>query len=164
MNLIAAIALIAGQAENAGANLGISILMFLIGVPVAFSFWYRSIYDGVKRDRSISFMLFFINYGVHLGVMILMSIGIPGWGGAGFIYTLQAFAKNQIGAGVLCILALSLFWGQCLYGLWHLRLAIVYYRSKGLSAEEAKSQALQGAAKSAVGQAFVREVVKSSVV
>ena len=75
LNMIAGIALLASQAEGSGATFGISLVIMLVGIPVAFAFWYRSIYVGVKHDRSISFFLFYLNYGFHLGVMCILAIG-----------------------------------------------------------------------------------------
>ncbi len=70
------------KVENSGATFGISLLIMLVGIPVSFVFWYRSLYKGVKFDRSMQFFLFFFNFVCHLGAMILLCIGIPGWGGS----------------------------------------------------------------------------------
>jgi|LakMenEpi03Aug12_release.lakeMendotaPanAssembly.Ray.scaffolds.fasta_scaffold3089224_1 hypothetical protein len=77
---------------------------------------------------------------------------------------LQGFGTSNIGYAVMCLLALICFCLQILYGLWHLKLIIAYYRSNGLTAEEAKAQALQGMVKSGVGQAVAKEAIRSSIV
>ncbi len=68
--------------EGAGTTFGISLLIMLVGIPVSFVFWYRNLYKGVKYDRSVNFFLFFFNFAFHVGAMIVLAIGIPGWGGA----------------------------------------------------------------------------------
>jgi hypothetical protein len=139
-------------------------MIMLVGIPVAFTFWYRAIYHGVKHDRSASFFVFYLNYGFHLAVVCLLGIGLPGWGGAGLIYVFDTFGAGKTGAGIVCLLNFICFALQLLYGLWHLRLATLYYRSKGMSAEEAKQQALQSVASSGIGQTLAREAIKSSMV
>jgi hypothetical protein len=46
LNFIASIALLSSKAEAAGSTFGVALVIMLIGVPVAFAFWYRSIYEG----------------------------------------------------------------------------------------------------------------------
>lgn len=164
MNVAGSIALLATKSELAGANFGISLAFMLIGIPLGFAFWYRSIYVGIKHDRSISFMLFYFNFGIHLAAMIILGIGIPGWGGAGFIYMISSFGRNEVGAGVMCLFASIAFSMQVLYGIWNLRLVIIYYRSKGLSAEKAKEEAVKGVASSNISQSFAKDAIKSSIV
>jgi hypothetical protein len=164
LNLAGAIALLATKSESAGSNFGIALAFMLLGVPLSFVFWYRSIYVGVKHDRSVSFMLFYFNFGVHLAAMIVLAIGIPGWGGAGFIYMISSFGRNEIGAGIMCLLASLAFSIQVVYGLWNLRLVIIYYRSKGLSAEQAKEEAIKGVASNSVVQSLAKDAIKSSIV
>lgn len=164
MNLAGAIALLATQSELAGANFGIALAFMLLGIPLSFVFWYRSIYVGVKHDRSISFMLFYFNFGIHLAAMIILGIGIPGWGGSAFIYMISSFGRNEIGAGIMCLLASVAFSLQVVYGLWNLRLVVVYYRSKGLSADQAKQEAIKGLASNSVAQSLAKDAIKSSIV
>jgi hypothetical protein len=164
LNMAGAIALLATQSESAGANFGIALAFMLLGVPLSFAFWYRSIYVGVKHDRSVSFMLFYFNFGIHLAAMTILAIGVPGWGGAGFIYMISSFGRNEVGAGVMCLLGFIALSLQVLYGLWNLRLVIIYYRSKGLSAEQAKEEAIKGISSSSAAQSFAKNAIKSSIV
>jgi hypothetical protein len=73
--MLAGIALMAGKAESSGASFGIALIIMLIGIPVAFVFWYRPIYFGIKHDKSLSFFLFYLNFGFHLCVMTILAIG-----------------------------------------------------------------------------------------
>ncbi|RKO83585.1 scamp family-domain-containing protein [Blyttiomyces helicus] len=82
INCIACFTVLVTKGEQGGSMFGVSLLIMAIGIPVSFVFWYRPIYTGVKHDRSISFFFFFVNYSFHIGVAVLLGIGIPGWGGS----------------------------------------------------------------------------------
>ncbi|KAH6570131.1 hypothetical protein BASA50_004793 [Batrachochytrium salamandrivorans] len=163
LNLIAAFSLLVTKAESAGATFGIALLMTFLGIPMSFVFWYRSLYLGVKHDRSINFMFFFFNYSCHLAIMVIMCIGIPGWGGAGFIYMFSQFNTN-LGSAILCIISSSFFIFQVLYGIWQIKAVHTYFRSKGLTTDQARNQAVQGVASSKIGQEVGRQAVKQAVV
>jgi hypothetical protein len=45
---------------------------------------------------------------------------VPGWGGAGIIYTLSAIGDN-IGIGILCAINSGFLIFECLYGLWQIK-------------------------------------------
>ncbi|KAL2917464.1 hypothetical protein HK105_203130 [Polyrhizophydium stewartii] len=162
INFIAAFALLIKKADGAGATFGMSLLLLVLGVPFSFVFWYRALYDGVKRDSSIKFMFFFFNYAVHLAAMGIFAIGITGWGGAGVIYTLSMFSTDM-GAAVLCLIASCCFIFQIIYGLWQVKAVHGYWRSKGLTTEQARDQAIHTVASSRVGQEVGRAAVKQAV-
>eukprot|EP00842_Homolaphlyctis_polyrhiza_P006680 jgi/Hompol1/7012/HPOL_002825-RA len=162
INFIAAFSLLVTKADSAGGTFGISLVMLVLGVPVSFMLWYRSLYEGVKHDRSMSFMLFFFNYSAHLAIMALMAIGIPGWGGAGFIYMFAQFSNN-LGSGVLCLIATACFVFQCVYGLWQIKATHAYWRSQGLTTDQARNQAVQGIASSQFGQDVGRAAIHQAV-
>ena len=162
MNMVAALSLLSTGADSGATTFGISLLIMLVGIPVSFTFWYRQIYMGVKQDSSISFFFFFLNYSFHIGASVLLCIGIPGWGGAGFIYLLDRFSKNQVGSGVLCIIATSLLAIEAILGLAYIAKAIAFYRSAGMSTEKAKKQAAVSVAKSDIGRDIAFQSVKSA--
>ncbi|KAJ3117300.1 Secretory carrier-associated membrane protein 5 [Phlyctochytrium bullatum] len=153
MNFVAAFALLVVKAESAGGTFGLALVIFLVGIPVS---------SGVKHDRSISFFLFFFNYGFHLAVSALLSVGIPGWGGAGVIYTLAQIGSNP-GAGILCAIASGLLIFEVVYGVWQMKAVSGYYRSKGLTAEQAKQQAISGVASSNIGREFAGAALRSQM-
>ncbi|KAJ3211415.1 Secretory carrier-associated membrane protein 5 [Dinochytrium kinnereticum] len=152
-NFAAAFALLVVKAENAGGTFGLALVIFLVGIPVS---------SGVKHDRSISFFLFFFNFGFHLAVSALLAVGIPGWGGAGIIYCLSQIGSNP-GAGILCAIASSLLIFEVVYGVWQIKAVSAYYRSKGLTAEQAKQQAINGVASSGFGRELAGAAVRSSM-
>ncbi|KAI9355953.1 scamp family-domain-containing protein, partial [Zopfochytrium polystomum] len=161
INFCAAFGLLIAKAESGGGTFGLALVIMLVGTPVSFVFWYQPVYNGVKRDRSISFFLFFFNYGFHLAFSALLAIGIPGWGGAGVIYTLQQLGSN-IGVGILCAIASTLLIFEVVYGLWQMKAVSGYYRSKGLTAQQAKEQAIQGVAASGIGRELAGAAIKTS--
>ncbi|KAJ3097898.1 hypothetical protein HDU97_004476 [Phlyctochytrium planicorne] len=161
-NFVAAFSLLVVKAENAGGTFGLALVIFLVGIPVSFVFWYRPLYSGVKNDRSISFFLFYFNYGFHLAVSALLAVGIPGWGGAGVIYCLSQIGSSP-GAGILCAIASGLLIFEVVYGVWQMKAVSGYYRSKGLTAEQAKQQALSGVASSSIGREFAGAALRSSM-
>ncbi|KAI8846779.1 scamp family-domain-containing protein [Chytridium lagenaria] len=159
-NFVAAFALLVVKAESAGGTFGLALVIFWWGRQ--FVFWYRPLYSGVKNDRSISFFFFFFNYCFHLAVSALLAVGIPGWGGAGIIYTLSQLGSNP-GTGILCAIASSFLIFEVVYGLWQVKAVQGYYRSKGLTAEQAKQQAINGVAGSGIGRELAGAAVRSSM-
>ncbi|KAJ3214441.1 Protein kinase alk2 [Dinochytrium kinnereticum] len=169
MNFAAAFALLIVKAESSGGTFGLALIIMLIGIPVSFVFWYQPLYfnflttkpAGVKTDRSISFFLFFFNFSFHLAVSALLAVGIPGWGGAGVIYCLSQLG-SQLAVGVLCAISSSLFIFEVVYGLWQIKAVQGYYRSKGLTMEQAKQQAIEGVASSSVGREVAGAAIRSA--
>lgn len=160
VNLAACLALLIVKADSAGGNFGLSLVYFLVGTPVSWNFWYQAIYNGVKHDRSVSFFLFFFNYGFHIAFSGLLAVGIPGWGGAGIIYTIATIGSD-VGCGIVCGIASGLLCFEVVYGLWSVKNASVYYRSKGMSVDAAKREAAQGVASSGIGRELAAGAVKS---
>ncbi|KAI8811630.1 scamp family-domain-containing protein [Cladochytrium replicatum] len=156
-NFIAALGLLIIKAEGSGGTFGLSILILLVGAPVSFVFWYRQLYDGVKHDRSISFFMFFLNFAIYLGAKIIFVIGMPGWGGAGAIYAMQAFGEN-IAVGILCIISTGVMGFGVLNGIWQIKNAVSYYRTRGMSVAAARNEAVTGFTQSEVG----RDLIKSA--
>ncbi|KAJ3163469.1 Secretory carrier-associated membrane protein 5 [Geranomyces michiganensis] len=162
INAIACFSLLVTNASSGGTTFGVSLLILLVGTPVSFVFWYRPLYNGVKNDSSAQFFFFWFNYGAHLGVAALLAVGIPGWGGAGVILTLAQF-KNNVGSAILCIIASSLLIFQVVYGTWQIRSASVYFRSRGMSAQQAQEEAVTGFASSKAGRELAGTAVKTAV-
>ncbi|KAI8927040.1 scamp family-domain-containing protein [Entophlyctis helioformis] len=154
--------LLVTKADAAGGTFGVSIAMLVIGTPVSFSFWYKPLYDGVKLNRGLNFVFFFINYFIHLGVMGIMAVGIAGWGGAGVIYTLGQFGSN-IGSAILCMISSAFLIFQVMYGLWQIKAVQGFWRGKGFTADQARNQAVQDVANSKIGQEAGKEVGKQAV-
>jgi hypothetical protein len=48
----------------------------LTGVPLAFVFWYKRLYNAAATDRALSYLGFFLLFGVHTGFCIWAAIGM----------------------------------------------------------------------------------------
>ncbi|KAI9206298.1 scamp family-domain-containing protein [Polychytrium aggregatum] len=162
MNCIASFSILVTKGESGGGTFGLSLIILLVGTPVSFVFWYRPLYTGVKADRSISFFLFFFNYSFHLAFAALLAVGIPGWGGAGVIYTLSQMGNN-LPSGILCAISSAFLIGEVVYGLWQIKTVSAFYRSRGLTMEQAQREAVAGVASSQVGQEFAKQAVKGTL-
>uniref|UniRef100_A0AAQ5YYV6 Secretory carrier-associated membrane protein n=1 Tax=Amphiprion ocellaris TaxID=80972 RepID=A0AAQ5YYV6_AMPOC len=63
-----------------GVDFGLAILWFILFTPCSFVCWYRPLYGAFRSDSSFRFFVFFFVYICQVGVYVLQSVGIPGWG------------------------------------------------------------------------------------
>jgi hypothetical protein len=63
----------------------------------------------------------------------------------------------------MCAISSALLIFEVVYGLWQIKAVSGYYRSKGMTAEQAKQQALQGVAQSGFGRELAGAALKSSM-
>ncbi|KAI9223942.1 scamp family-domain-containing protein [Blastocladiella britannica] len=161
-NCVACFTLLVTKNAAGGGMFGMSLLIAAVAVPVSWSFWYRQLYNGTRDDKSIRFFLFFINFAFHLGASGALLVGIPGWGGAGVIVTLEQFSVNLISA-IFCVIASASLGIQLVLGIWGLKDVTMYYRSMGMSLDRAKQEAAVGVAQSSVGQSLLKEGAKQAI-
>jgi secretory carrier-associated membrane protein len=64
-----------------GTSFGLSILFMVIGPLFGWTFWYRNLYNGVKRDNSLEYVMYFLGYFIHLCAVLLFALGLPNSGG-----------------------------------------------------------------------------------
>ncbi|KAI9190284.1 hypothetical protein H9P43_001717 [Blastocladiella emersonii ATCC 22665] len=162
INCIACLSALITKHSAGGSMFVMSFLIMVIGVPTSWSFWYKQLYDGARDDKSIRFFLFFLNFAFHLGATVILGVGVPGWGGAGIIVTIEQFSQN-LGSAIICIIATVSLGFQFFFGIWGLKDVTYYYRSMGMSMEKAKREAVQEAATSQAGQALLKESAKQAV-
>ncbi|KAJ3006612.1 hypothetical protein HKX48_009554 [Thoreauomyces humboldtii] len=162
VNCIAAFCLLVTNASSGGVTFGVSLLILLVGTPVSFVFWYRPLYKAVRADSSAGFFFFWFNYGCHLAVAVLLAVGIPGWGGVGIILTLAQF-KNNTGVAVIGCISSALLIFEVFYGTWQIKSASAYFRSRGMSAEQAQTEAVVGFTSSKAGRDLAGTAVKTAV-
>lgn len=155
INAIASFSLMTSKATGAGGNFGMALIVLLIGTPVSFVFWYKPLYDGVKFNRSMNIFIFFLCYGFHILIAGIFAVGVQGWGGAGFIYVLEALTAGQIVSSVLSVISFASMVFEVIYGLWQIKGVQAYYRSKGMSVEKAQSEAATTVATSRLGQELI---------
>uniref|UniRef100_A0A7N8YB64 Secretory carrier-associated membrane protein n=1 Tax=Mastacembelus armatus TaxID=205130 RepID=A0A7N8YB64_9TELE len=61
-------------------NFGLAIIWLLMFTPCSYVCWFRPIYKAFRTDSSFNFMMFFFVFMAQVGISIIQSIGIPGWG------------------------------------------------------------------------------------
>ncbi len=76
----------------------ISGIVYLPVITVtSFMLWYRPIYNGLMKEHSLFFYVYFIFAGFHLAFLgVYVFLGIPSTGSAGLINTIQAFAGLEV--------------------------------------------------------------------
>lgn len=159
MNSVALLARIIGtqSAGTSGVDFGLSLLYLVIGPFVSFVFWYRPFYYAVRKNRTISYFVFFLNFAFHSGFCLVMCIGIPSTGGGGFINAFATLGPSA-GAGVILIIS-GVFWGLLtLYCCFQLVTAVRYYRNPPklpAGAEEGEPQNPQAGAQNFSGVATI---------
>eukprot|EP00124_Ichthyophonus_hoferi_P005842 Ihof_evm1s987 gene=Ihof_evmTU1s987 len=95
LNLIAAISGTAcSTCTSTGANVGIAVVLFVLGIPSSFKLWYFMLYTGIRKDRSVNFMIFFFIFGFQILTAIYLCLGIPGTGACGWVGAVQAVKVN----------------------------------------------------------------------
>ncbi|XP_011491346.1 secretory carrier-associated membrane protein 5-like isoform X2 [Oryzias latipes] len=84
-------------------NFGLAIIWLLMFTPCSYVCWFRPIYKAFKNDSSFNFMLFFFVFMAQVGISIIQSIGIPGWGVCGWLATISYFSYNIFVALIMLI-------------------------------------------------------------
>ncbi|XP_077398768.1 secretory carrier-associated membrane protein 1-like isoform X2 [Vanacampus margaritifer] len=132
-----------GVDASRGVDFGLAILWFLLFTPCSFVCWYRPVYGAFKSDSSFRFFLFFFVYVCQLGVYVLQSVGIPGWGACGWISALMCLNAN-VAAGVLMILVAALFTALAVMSLVMFKKVHAMYRTTGASFRKAQQELATG--------------------
>lgn len=140
VNMVACIFLLIQGASDGGKDM-ISGIVYLPVITVAsFLLWYRPIYNGLMKEHSLFFYVYFIFAGFHLAFSVYVFLGIPSTGSAGLINTIQAFAGARLVAGVLGAIATAGFGLQGLGNLWYYRLIWKHNNDKGHTFAQAKNE------------------------
>ncbi|KAJ0056259.1 hypothetical protein NL108_004546, partial [Boleophthalmus pectinirostris] len=84
-------------------NFGLSIIWLIMFTPCSYVCWFRAIYKAFKTDSSFNFMLFFFVFMAQVGISIIQSIGIPGWGVCGWLATISFFSYNILIALIMLV-------------------------------------------------------------
>lgn len=99
-----------------------------------------------RTDKSLRFIIYFVNYGIHLVFCIFLSVGLVFAGGGGFSGMMVMFNEGQVVPGILSAICGGLMLLQLILGIPMLRSAHVFYRSEGHSLERAQGEAARQAA------------------
>ncbi|KAL2079951.1 hypothetical protein ACEWY4_023744 [Coilia grayii] len=142
-NVISCLAFFCAVDVSGGVGLGLAILWFILFTPCSFVCWYRPVYKAFRSDSSFNFFTFFFVFFAQVGLYVIMTIGIPGWGFSGWIVGLSAL-KGNVGVGVLMLLNAVLFTGQAAMGVVLLKKVHSLYRQTGASFEKAQAEFATG--------------------
>eukprot|EP00123_Amoebidium_parasiticum_P001153 comp12193_c0_seq1/m.6959 comp12193_c0_seq1/g.6959 ORF comp12193_c0_seq1/g.6959 comp12193_c0_seq1/m.6959 type:complete len:325 (-) comp12193_c0_seq1:208-1182(-) len=113
LNLIAAISGTAcSTCESTGSNLGIAIAFFCLGIPGAFKMWYQILYNGIKKDRAVNFMIFFFVFGFQILANLYFALGMQGTGACGWGSMVTAW--NYSGFIGFFYLLSAIGWSVCI--------------------------------------------------
>ncbi|KAM3596687.1 uncharacterized protein V6R79_019069 [Siganus canaliculatus] len=160
-NLISSLAMFC-VSPSTGVGLGLAILWALLFTPCSFVCWYRPVYKAFRSDSSVNFFTFFFVFFAQVGVYVIMTIGIPGWGFSGWIVSLSAL-KTSVPVGAIMLINAILFTAQTAMGIFMLKKVHSLYRQTEASFQKAQAefatgvmsnQAVRQAATSAAQGAF----------
>jgi len=87
-----------------------SSIYLVLGVPGSWRLWYRNIYKAVGVQSNANWIAFFVTFGMHWVLAILIGVGVPTCNGAGLLTMLKWFANSWNGGGV-CALICTAVWG-----------------------------------------------------
>ncbi|RKP05440.1 scamp family-domain-containing protein, partial [Thamnocephalis sphaerospora] len=124
---------------NTGAtDFGVAFMYCISITAASFYLWYRPIYNGYMKERSMYYYIFFIFNGFHIGFQYYMTIGIPGSGSAGIINTISMLSDGRVVAGVFGVIASGLWAAGGTFSLYLYRHVHHHYRVQGHTFADAK--------------------------
>ncbi|CAL8243401.1 unnamed protein product [Lota lota] len=137
-------------------NFGLAIIWLLMFTPCSYVCWFRPIYKAFKSDSSFNFMAFFFVFMAQVGISIIQSIGIPGWGVCGWLATLSYFSYNVLVALIMLVPTLMF---TAVAALSFLALTRIHnsYRGSGGSMSKAQEEWTTGAWKNPQVQAAAQQ-------
>ncbi|KAJ3108526.1 hypothetical protein HDU97_000808 [Phlyctochytrium planicorne] len=151
------------QGNTTGAkDFGISIMYFIGIIIASFYLWYRPVYNAYMKDSSMLFYFFFFFNGWHVLFLFYMALGVPSSGSAGIINTISVVTDSKVISGIICAVSSSCWLAAGLLSLYLYRRTHYYYRVKGLTADDAKREAMKGVAGSGLMQGAAQTYIKSN--
>lgn len=158
LNFIVCFGMICALGTEAGSAFGLSLLFAGLFIPLSFLTWYRMLYNAVRQDSSMRYMLFFFTYGFQILVSGVAALGVGGGGFAGWITAFKTMEKNKA-LGVLGILVSMCWCLNCLVAVVLIMQIHKTYRTTGQSMEKASGEFAASAGSSRnIGQAVMRSL------
>lgn len=157
-NFIVCLGMICALGTKAGSAFGLALLYAGLFIPLSFLTWYRMLYNAVRLDSSMRYMLFFFMYGLQIFVSGIAALGFNSGGFAGWITAFKTMEDNKA-LGVLGIIV-SLAWcANCLIAVYLIMQIHKTYRSTGQSMEKASGEfAASAGSNRNVAQAVLRSL------
>uniref|UniRef100_A0A3P9JQ88 Secretory carrier-associated membrane protein n=2 Tax=Oryzias TaxID=8089 RepID=A0A3P9JQ88_ORYLA len=110
------------------------------------------------NDSSFNFMLFFFVFMAQVGISIIQSIGIPGWGVCGWLATISYFSYN-IFVALIMLIPTIMFTAVASLSFIALTKIHNFYRGTGASMSKAQEEWATGAWKNPHVQAAAQQAV-----
>jgi len=157
-NFVATFALICVKGTDQGSAFGMGLLYAALFIPLSFITWYRMLYNAVRLDSSLRYMLFFFVYGFQILFAGIAALGFKNSGYAGWITAFSIMSDSK-GLGVFCILVSMCWCANCLVAVYLILQIHKTYRTTGQSMEKASGEFAASAGSSRnVGQAVLRSL------
>lgn len=170
LNIITGFAYMMVDKEGA-STFGLSLLYFILFVPLSYICWFRPIYRAFREDSASNFMIFFLIFFIQIIITILQFLGVANLA-CGFIVMVKLFtgSGSKIIVGLLSMIVtlgfaiLTLADGLMLMKVHRL------YRQSGATLEQAQREfqsafvnnpTVRGAARE-VATAGINESLRSS--
>ncbi|KAG1676535.1 hypothetical protein FOA52_000078 [Chlamydomonas sp. UWO 241] len=153
-NFVCASVMLGTKAEHKASSWFLTIVYFLLGVPLSFWMWYLAMYNAAKNDSSVRFIYFFLWFSVHTAFCIWASIAFQfsaeSWSFSGWFAAIAAFDYGN-GPGTIYCIGASLWTLESLYCLWCVKDVYLWFRGQG-GIEQVKQEAAVAAFRQGLAQ------------
>jgi len=119
-----------GEADSDQGTVLCWFYMF-IGIPGSWTMWYMRFYKGARSSSSRQYLFGFVGFALHLGITLLLGLGVPSMGAGGLLVMLQAFAKGFNVSGIFALVDTVLLLLNFVVSLYLLKITRDAWRTGG---------------------------------
>jgi len=116
-------------------------IFMAVGIWGSWNMWYHRFYKGARSSSSRQYLFGMVGFGFHLGVMLLLGLGVPGIGGGGLLVMLKAFAGGYNVSGIFSLITTGLFGINFFFSVYLFKLVRDAWRTGGGSEALKKDRA-----------------------
>ncbi|PKI85245.1 hypothetical protein MVES1_000945 [Malassezia vespertilionis] len=117
-----------------------SIVYFCVIVPLSFFLWYRPVYNGLMKEHSLFYYIYFVFGGFHLLFSLYACIGAKSTGCAGILAMSDAFYNHHFVTAALSLVASIGFLIQTLGNAWYYHVIWQHNHEQGHNFAQAKAE------------------------